>query len=298
MVSQERLRGNWNQVAGAVKREFGQITGDDLTRVRGSVDQLIGLIQEKTGQSREQIDAFLNDCCSNAGATLNRVSETASQYANAAGESIQQNYDRVAESAQQGYRQAVQTVSRRPVEALAVAVGAGLLAGLVFGLSLSRRRKVMQRPDLESGNIADEQQLIERMNAIRNASERHVVQMHLEAERLVDCASTFGLNHSPRWLWRWPPDFGWSTAGRLVRPSSLPATTAADKSSAEKQEFVARTSYASGAMAFVGTMAGNLLKQYVSNYVQEKLAGVQHDRNAFARGKTDEAYAERGTGRW
>ena len=140
MVSQERLKGNWNQVAGAIKREFGQITGDDLNRVRGNVDQLIGLIQEKTGRSREQIDAFLSDCCSSAGATLNRVSETASQYVNAAGESLQQNYDRVAESAQQGYQQAVRTVSKRPVESLAIAVGAGLLAGLVFGLSLSRRR--------------------------------------------------------------------------------------------------------------------------------------------------------------
>ncbi len=140
MISQEILRGNWNQVVGAIKKEFGQITGDDLTRVRGNVDQLIGLIQEKTGHSREQIDAFLSSCVANAGDTYNRITETASQYANAAGESLQQNYDRVADSAQQGYRQAVQTVSKRPMESLAIAVGAGMLAGLVFGLSLSRRR--------------------------------------------------------------------------------------------------------------------------------------------------------------
>lgn len=140
MISQEILRGNWNQVIGAIKKEFGQITGDDLTGVRGDVDQLIGLVQEKTGRSREQIDAFLSSCCSSAGDTANRVSEAAAQYANAAGESLQQSYDRVAESAQQGYHQAVRAVSKRPVESLAIAVGAGMLAGLVFGLVLSRRR--------------------------------------------------------------------------------------------------------------------------------------------------------------
>ncbi len=140
MISQEILRGNWNQIVGAIKKEFGQITGDDLTRVRGNVDQLIGLIQEKTGRSREQVDAFLGSCCSSAGDTYNRFSETASQYANAAGESLQQNYDRVAESAQQGYKQAVRTVSKRPMESLAIAVGAGMLAGLVVGLTLTRRR--------------------------------------------------------------------------------------------------------------------------------------------------------------
>ncbi|MCC7336572.1 MAG: DUF883 family protein [Pirellulaceae bacterium] len=140
MISQETLRGNWNQIVGAIKKEFGQITGDDLTRVRGNMDQLIGLIQEKTGRSREQVDAFLSQCCSNAGDAVNRFSETASQYASAAGESLQQNYDRVAESAQQGYQQAVRTVSKRPMESLAIAVGAGMLAGLVVGLSLSRRR--------------------------------------------------------------------------------------------------------------------------------------------------------------
>ena len=140
MISQEILRGNWNQIAGAIKKEFGQITGDDLTRVRGNIDQLIGLIQEKTGRSREQIDAFLSNCCSSAGDTYNRFSETAAQYASAAGESLQQNYDRVAESAQQGYQQALRTVAKRPMESLAIAVGAGMLAGLIFGLSLSRRR--------------------------------------------------------------------------------------------------------------------------------------------------------------
>ena len=51
MISQESLKGNWNQIVGAVRHEFGQITGDDLSRVRGSVEELMGMIQEKSKPS-------------------------------------------------------------------------------------------------------------------------------------------------------------------------------------------------------------------------------------------------------
>lgn len=158
----------------------------------------------------------------------------------------------------------------------------------------------MQRPSQETELHVDEEQLIEQMNAIRNASERHVSQMHLEAERLVDWREHVRAQPLPAlaiavaagfWLfYRKPP-----TLATPRPPTSSPSSSSAEKQDAQQQEFVARTTFASGAMAFVGTMAGNLLKQYVSNYVQEKLAGVQHDRNATAREESDEPYAERGS---
>ena len=154
----------------------------------------------------------------------------------------------------------------------------------------------MQRPSPGNEIRVDEDQLIEQMNAIRNASERHVAQMHLEAERLVDWREHVRAQPLPAlaiavaagfWLfYRKPPALA---TPRPATPSS------AKKLDAQQQDFVARTTFASGAMAFVGTMAGNLLKQYLSNYVQEKLAGVQHDRSATAREKSDESYAERGS---
>lgn len=136
MLSQDRLKGNWNQVAGAVKERFGSVTNDDLTRVRGNVDQLVGMLQEKTGRSREQINEFLNNCCGSAGETMDRIRDGASQYAEAAGQAVRENYDRAVGSAQQGYQQTVRQIAKRPVESLALAVGAGLLAGLIAGLAL------------------------------------------------------------------------------------------------------------------------------------------------------------------
>ncbi len=137
MISKERLRGNWNSLVGAVKEKFGEISGDDLKRVEGNIEQLVGLIQRKTGQSREQIEAFVGDCCDSTASTVDRLSETASEYAGVAGEAIRDGYDRVAAEAQRGYDYTVGSMKRRPVESMAMAVGVGLLAGLVLGISIA-----------------------------------------------------------------------------------------------------------------------------------------------------------------
>lgn len=139
MISKERLEGNWNSVVGAVRKKFGDIDGDELKRVQGNAEQLVGLLQRKTGQSREQIEAFVSDCCQTTGDTLHRVSEKAGEYATQAGEAVRENYDYLAEGAQRGYDYTVKSMSRRPMESVAIALGAGVLAGLVVGLSMTRR---------------------------------------------------------------------------------------------------------------------------------------------------------------
>lgn len=141
MIAQERVSGNWNRIVGAVKKNFGQITNDDLNRVEGNVDQLVGLIQTKTGRSREQIEQFLNQCCTTAEGTFYEVSDRVAEYSDAASEALRENYDRLADAAGKGYDQTLRTISRRPMESLAVAVGAGALFGLVLGMSMAARRR-------------------------------------------------------------------------------------------------------------------------------------------------------------
>jgi len=141
MIAQERVSGNWNRIVGAVKKNFGQITNDDLSRVEGSVDQLVGLIQTKTGRSREQIEQFLNQCCTSAEGTYHDISERVAEYSGAATDAVRENYDRLAEAAERGYDETVKTISRRPMESLLVAVGAGALLGVVLGMSMASRRR-------------------------------------------------------------------------------------------------------------------------------------------------------------
>jgi len=59
-ATQQKIRGNWNQLKGKLKEEYGNLTDDDLKYLEGQKDKLVGFLQEKTGESREQIADFIN----------------------------------------------------------------------------------------------------------------------------------------------------------------------------------------------------------------------------------------------
>lgn len=141
MVTKEQVSGNWNAIVRSVKEKFSQISGDDLTRVQGNVNELIGLVQRKSGQSREWVEAFLNDAGQTTENVGQRIADTASQYAAQASEVISDNYEHLSEGARQGYDYTMKTVSRRPLESVAIALGAGMLTGLMIGLSMASKRR-------------------------------------------------------------------------------------------------------------------------------------------------------------
>jgi uncharacterized protein YjbJ (UPF0337 family) len=60
MVNEQILRGNWNEIRGKLQERYGQLTNDDVREYEGNVDQLVGLIQQKTGESREAIVHYLD----------------------------------------------------------------------------------------------------------------------------------------------------------------------------------------------------------------------------------------------
>ena len=52
----DRIEGNWKQVAGKVKAQWGKLTDDELDVVAGNRDQLSGIIQEHYGIAREEAE--------------------------------------------------------------------------------------------------------------------------------------------------------------------------------------------------------------------------------------------------
>ncbi len=141
MVSRDKMMGNWNGIVGSIKQRFGEFTKDELTRVEGNFEQLVGLVQRKSGKSREEIGSFISECCDTAGKTYNQVANRAAHYVDAAGDSLRENYDRVASEAKKGLDYTAQSVGRRPMESLALAVGAGIVAGIMLGISMSSRKR-------------------------------------------------------------------------------------------------------------------------------------------------------------
>ena len=56
---QDTIRGNWNQAKGMLKQKWANLTDDDLLYEEGREDELIGKIQKRTGETKEQINAFI-----------------------------------------------------------------------------------------------------------------------------------------------------------------------------------------------------------------------------------------------
>ncbi|HWB89498.1 MAG TPA: CsbD family protein [Acidimicrobiia bacterium] len=55
-----KWEGRWDQLKGKAKQAWGDLTDDDLDVVEGDYDELVGKLEERTGETREAIEARLN----------------------------------------------------------------------------------------------------------------------------------------------------------------------------------------------------------------------------------------------
>lgn len=52
----DQVKGSWKEMKGKVKEQWGALTDDDLERMAGQRDQLIGHIQKRYGDTREEAE--------------------------------------------------------------------------------------------------------------------------------------------------------------------------------------------------------------------------------------------------
>lgn len=139
MLNQQTIEGHWNELTGKVKQAWGNLSDNDFKSVEGNVDQLIGLIQRKTGESREQIEAKIEQFADSFSSYAEQATASVRQGAQQVAEKVQAATERISDSARQTYSEAEALVQQRPAESVAVAFGAGLIAGVVIGLVLRSR---------------------------------------------------------------------------------------------------------------------------------------------------------------
>ena len=96
--------------------------------VEGNIEQLFGIIQQKTGEGRDVIEKFFADMTARSTSAIEHASEAAGNYAHRAGEQVRERYDR-----------AEGVVRRHPTGTVVAAFGIGLVAGLILGV-VSRSR--------------------------------------------------------------------------------------------------------------------------------------------------------------
>ncbi len=59
-MNEDILEGKWKQVKGNVKNWWGKLTDDDLDRIEGKSEKMVGLLQERYGWTKERASEELS----------------------------------------------------------------------------------------------------------------------------------------------------------------------------------------------------------------------------------------------
>ena len=57
----DQIQGDWKQFTGQVKEKWGKLTDSDLTVIAGKREQLAGILQERYGYAKEQVEMELDE---------------------------------------------------------------------------------------------------------------------------------------------------------------------------------------------------------------------------------------------
>ncbi|MFP4351772.1 MAG: CsbD family protein [Puniceicoccaceae bacterium] len=60
-MNADTLKGKWKQMSGSAKEKWGKLTDDELLRIDGEKDRLIGAVQEKYGLARDDAEKQVDD---------------------------------------------------------------------------------------------------------------------------------------------------------------------------------------------------------------------------------------------
>jgi uncharacterized protein YjbJ (UPF0337 family) len=140
MITRQELEGKWKELKGQIREQWGELSDDEWQRAKGDAEQLVGVIQQKTGQSRREIEATLQQMVHDGQSAVQHAADTARQYVESANRSLRDGYRQVEDQLEAGYGEAKQMVQSRPLEAVVAAFGAGIICGVVVSLLMHSDR--------------------------------------------------------------------------------------------------------------------------------------------------------------
>jgi uncharacterized protein YjbJ (UPF0337 family) len=65
-MNQDTLKGQWTQLKGQVREQWGKLTNDDVDQIQGRSEQLVGKIQQRYGVARDEAQKQLDTWNPNA----------------------------------------------------------------------------------------------------------------------------------------------------------------------------------------------------------------------------------------
>ncbi|MCO5185528.1 MAG: CsbD family protein [Anaerolineae bacterium] len=55
------LQGQWDQLKGQIRQQWGKLTDDDVERIHGERQELVGILKERYGRTEKEIEAEVAD---------------------------------------------------------------------------------------------------------------------------------------------------------------------------------------------------------------------------------------------
>jgi len=139
MIDQARLQEKWRVLRGSLHERWEQLSRNDLKSFDGDIDRLVGLIQRKTGEARDNIEGVLDELSNSAVSTVDQVATRAKDTAAQTSESIRDGSNYVRNAVEEGYDVASEFTRNRPGQSAMFFLGLGVVIGFSIGISMQER---------------------------------------------------------------------------------------------------------------------------------------------------------------
>ena len=57
----DQIKGDWKQIQGKIKSQWGKLTDNDLTQICGKKEELVGKLQQRYGHSKEEAEKHIDE---------------------------------------------------------------------------------------------------------------------------------------------------------------------------------------------------------------------------------------------
>lgn len=60
-MNKDIFEGKFKEISGELKKKWGQLTDDDIRKTKGNAQALAGILQQKMGRSKEEVERDVSD---------------------------------------------------------------------------------------------------------------------------------------------------------------------------------------------------------------------------------------------
>ncbi len=74
-MNENQIKGKWNEIKGEIISQWGKLTEDEVIKTKGNITSVIGLIEQKYGSKKEEIQGKMNQIVAKFSAEVENAKE-------------------------------------------------------------------------------------------------------------------------------------------------------------------------------------------------------------------------------